>query len=392
MKKLTLGLLAASLVFLGGCLGPKANKGEPIIKVNDGIITESMFKETLEKSYNLSGQKDNEDNKGDLKNKLIYLIHKNRVINDLIAKQLIKQEAEKRQIKVEEPEIDKVIDKLAKSMGGEERFKASLALNKVSKDALRKDIKANLLEKKLVNSLIGDKKITEEEVKEFYEKNKEKTFRHDEEVRASHILVSASEDDIINRIKSENSDKELSQEEIKEKVEGRIKQAKEKAKDIYKELKDNPDKFAEYAKQYSEDPASASKGGDLGFFSKNEMVDEFSKAAFSTKPGKLSDIVKTQFGYHIIKVIDRKEAGITPFDEVKHNIERYLEDRRKMESFSKLMDTAKESAKIVYLQEEYNLNNIQQEYKDLIKNLKEKQSAKPAEKTTEKPAEEAKDE
>ncbi len=373
MKKFTLGILAASLIFLGGCLKQKTDKSKPIIKVNGSAITENMFKETLEQSYTLSGQGEKGEQTDELKNKFIYLIHKNRVINDLITRELIKQQAQKRQLKVEETEIDDVIDNIAKSMGGKERFKASLVLNKIDENTFRKNIKIDLLKKKLVDNLTGGTKITDKEIKEFYEKNKEEKFRHDEEVRASHILISASEAEIINQIKAENTDKELPKEEMEAKVKQRLKKVKEKAKDIYKELKNNPDKFAEYAKQYSEDPASASKGGDLGFFSRKEMVDEFSEAAFSTKPGKLSDIVKTRFGYHIIKVVDRKEKGITPLDEIKPHIERYLEGKKKMESLTRLMDSAKESAKIVYLQEEYDLENINKEYRSLIKDIKEAQ-------------------
>lgn len=378
MKKITLGFLAASLIFLGGCFNKKANEGKPIIKVNDGVIGEKTFNEVLEQSYNMSGQK--EEDSDELKSKFIYLVHKNRVINDLIVRELIQQEAEKRQVKVENSEVDKVIRQIADSMGGEERFKASLALNKIDEETFRKNIKIDILKKKLVNNVAGESKITDEKIKNFYEENKEEKFKHDDEVRASHILISASEEEIINRIKSENSDKKLSEDELEEKAEEEMKKAKQKAKDIYKELKANPDKFAEYAKQYSEDPGSASKGGDLGFFAEEEMVDEFSKAAFSTKPGELSEIVKTQFGYHIIKVVDRKEAGITPLDEIKPHIERYLEGKQKMEAFSKLIKESKESAKIVYLEEEYDPENIKKEYRTLIEDIRKKQESDKIEK------------
>lgn len=372
MKKFAVGILASSLIFLGGCLKQKADNSKPIIKVNDSVITENMFKETLDQSYNLSGQGDGPDLK-DPKSKFIHLVHKNRVINDLIVRQLIKQEAEKRQIKIEETQVDEVINNIAKSMGGEERFKASLALNKIDEETFRKNIRLDLLKKELVNNVVGESDISDEEIKEFYEKNKEDKFKHDQEVRASHILISASEEEIANKIKSESSDKGLSEKEIQEKVEKELEKAKQKAKDIYREIKENPDKFSEYAKQYSEDPASASKGGDLGFFAKEEMVPEFAEAAFSTKPGKLSDIVKTQFGYHIIKVVDRKEEGITPLDEIKPHIKRYLAGKEKMEAFAKLMDEARQTAKITYLEEKYDPEHIKKEYRTLIEDLRKAQ-------------------
>ncbi len=373
MKKLTLALITASLVFLGGCFKQKVDKSQPIMKVNSSIITENMFKENLEQSYSLSGQKKDGSNQDDPRSQFISLIHKNRVINELIIRELVLQEAEKRQIKVENSEIDEEIDAIAKSMGGKERFMASLALNKIDEESFKENIKIDLIKKRLVTSIIGDNKISGEEIQKFYDENKEDKFKHDEQVKASHILISASEADIKNKIKSENSEKELSEDELQKKAGDELKKLKQKAKNIYKELKDNPDKFAEYAKQYSEDPSSASKGGDLGFFSKEEMVPEFSKAAFETKPGNLSDIVKTEFGYHIIKVVDRKEEGITPLDEIKPHIERYLDGKRKMETFSKLITGARESAKIEYLQEEYDPENIKEQYQTLIQDLKKAQ-------------------
>ncbi len=375
MKKLAVGLLVSSLIFLGGCIkSQKADKSDPLVKVNGRIITENMFQETLEQNYNLPEQKSDNN---DAKSKFIYLVHKNRVINDLIVKQLINEESEKRQIKIEETEINKIVDNIAKSMGGEDRFKASLAQNKIDEKVFRENIKFDLLKKKLVENVIGDSKVSEEEINKFYEDNKEEKFKHDETVRASHILISASEQEIRSRLESDDANKKLKKEDIDKKVAKELQQVKAKAQKIYNEVKKNPEKFAELAKQNSEDPSSASKGGDLGFFSKEEMVPEFSEAAFSTKPGKLSDLVKTEFGYHIIKVVDRKQQGITPLDEIKPHIERYLDGKKKMDAFKKLIDTSRQSAEIVYIDKEYDPEQIKEEYHELIKELKEKQSTEP---------------
>ena len=375
MKKITLGILVACLIFLGGCLQKKADNSKPVIKVNGKVITENMFKKDIDQAYRLSGQGQKQPDLKDSKGKFIYLVQKNRVINDLIIKQLIKQEATKRQIKIENSEIDKLIDNIAKSMGGQERFKASLVQNKIDEATFRENIKLDLLKRKLVASVTGNNKVSKQEVKDFYDKNKDEKFKHGEEVRASHILISASESDIKNRIQAENKD--LTKSELNKKVSEEMQKDKEKALKIYNEVKANPDKFAEYAKQYSEDPSSASKGGDLGFFSKDEMVPEFSKAAFSTKPGVLSPLVKTEFGYHIIKVVDRKEAGVTSFDDMQPQIERYLEGKAKMDAFRKLIEDAKQSAQIVYLDKQYDPENIKKEYRELINDIRKSQAANP---------------
>ena len=103
-----------------------------------------------------------------------------------------------------------------------------------------------------------------------------------EQVRASHILL-----------KTEGKDDAA---------------VKKQAEELLAKVKAGAD-FAELAKKYSEDEASKAKGGDLDFFRKGQMVPEFDKAAFAMKPGEISDLVKTQFGYHIIKVVDKKAGG-----------------------------------------------------------------------------------
>ena len=375
MKKLAIGLLASSLIFLGGCVGQnKADKSEPLVKVNGQVITEDMFEEALEQNYNVPKEK---NDKTDAKSEFIYLVHKNRVINDLIIKQLIIEEADKRQIKIKSAEIDDIVDNIAKSMGGENNFKASLIRNKIDEKIFRENIKFDLLKKKLVENVVGDTKISDEEIEKFYEENKEDKFKHDVTVRASHILISASESEMRNLVTTRDKENRLKEDEINKQVKKEMAKAKDKAKDIYKQVKNNPDKFAELAKQHSEDPSSAVKGGDLGFFAKEEMVPEFSEAAFSTKPGELSDIVKTEFGYHIIKVVDRKQEGVTPLDEVKPHIERYLDGKKKMDAFRKLVEASRQSAEIVYVDEDYDPEKIKEEYHKLIDELKKEQAKEP---------------
>lgn len=375
MKKTALGLLAGSLIFLGGCLPmQKADNSEPLIKINGTVITENKFNKAFEHGYNTSILGAKGVDLKDPQNKFIYLIHKLKVVNDLVVEELIKQEADKRHLKVENSDVNKVIDEISEKMGGKERFEASLALNKVDKKVFEEKIKLDLLKEKLVNNITGDLEISEKEINDFYKEKSESIFKHPKKVRASHILISASKEDIESAIQSENSD--LAEEELNKKVEAQLAEAKAKAEKIYTQLKKDPEKFVELAKQYSEDPSSASKGGDLGFFSEDEMVDEFAKAAFSTKPGELSDIVKTQFGYHIIKVVDRKEAGITPLEEVKPHIKRYLEGQKKMDALKTLIETSKQDAKVVYEDESYDPQKIQKELVSIRQKQVEKTSPK----------------
>ncbi len=373
MKKLTLGLLAASLVFVGGCL-QKVDNSKPILKVNGRIITQNMYDETFDKGIKrFTGGK--EIDLESSKYNFIKLINKSSAVNDLIVRELIKAEADKRKIKVTDEEITSEINDMVEKMGGRERFDSVLAMNKLDEGTFKKETRFRLLVQKLIENIIGDEKISDEKIKEFYEENKEKHFEHEDEVRASHILISASESDIGDMVKSDNPD--IGEKELNKKVREKMNEARKKALEVRKKAEKNPEKFAELAAEYSDDTSNAKKGGDLGFFPReNVMVEEFSKAAFAIKPGEISDLVKTGFGYHIIKVTDRKEAGVKPFEEVSGQIRMHLDNKKKKEAFDTLLETSRQSANIVYLEQEYNPDNIQKEIQDFTKARQDKKPGK----------------
>lgn len=151
--------------------------------------------------------------------------------------------------------------------------------------------------------------VTDEEIKKYYQEHKDE-FKAEESVKARHILIRVPE----------GADAKA------------WKDAEKKAEMIRQKLLKGED-FAKLAKEYSEDPGSKNRGGDLGYFSKGRMIPEFEKAAFSLKKGEISRPVKTSFGYHIIKVEDRKAAGQLKLDEVKDEIRKRLiqEKERKLQ-------------------------------------------------------------
>ncbi len=144
-------------------------------------------------------------------------------------------------------------------------------------------------------------KATDEGIREYYEENKNK-FRDPARIRARHILVK------VNRTAQEEE----------------LKQARDKTENILSRVKSGED-FAKLASEYSDDPGSKSKGGDLGFFSRGRMAPEFERAAFSLNPGDISDIVQTNFGFHIIKVAEKKEPSIKPYEAVKEQLRKKVE-------------------------------------------------------------------
>jgi peptidyl-prolyl cis-trans isomerase C len=117
-------------------------------------------------------------------------------------------------------------------------------------------------------------------------------------------------------------------------------ETEDEAKAIAAELKKGTD-FAELAKQKSKDPGAAAEGGDLGYFTKDQMVPEFAETAFRLEKGQLSDPVKTQFGWHVIRVEDKRDRPVPPFEQVKDQIQTFVMRRAQSEVITKLRESAK---------------------------------------------------
>jgi parvulin-like peptidyl-prolyl isomerase len=358
MKKITVSLIAASMLFLGGC-STKIDNSPTVITVNGSKITRNMVDTTIKESGSMLGNLDEKTPQ----NKFFYLMFKARATNELVIKQLVNQEANKRKITVTDKDIDNKISELIEKVGGKEKFKTMLSTRGLTQDKLKALLKDDLLKDKLASNVLGVNSVNDMQVKDFYAKNKNTYFKHPDQVKASHILISASEMNLKQKYQTEN--KKISESELKSKVAADIKKSEQKAEKLLAEVKANPAKFEEIARKKSEDPSSAQNGGDLGFFTEKEMVPAFSKVAFSTKPGEISNLVKTEYGYHIIRVIDRKKAGVQPFDEVKELIKTYMENQNKMKALQKLIESARNTAVINYVDKNYDPKNIQKEMLEL---------------------------
>jgi peptidyl-prolyl cis-trans isomerase C len=176
---------------------------------------------------------------------------------------------------------------------------------------------AVLAQEFLHREIEGKVGITDDEIETYY-KGHEDEFTNPESVKARHILLKVPE----------GADDKAWQE------------AGSKAEDIKKKLENGED-FVELAKKYSDDPGSKNKGGDLGFFTKGRMVPEFESAAFSLKPGELSDPVKTKFGYHIIEVKEKKAASTKTLTEVQAQIRQTLQREKQQQLQDKLIEKLK---------------------------------------------------
>lgn len=248
-----------------------------------------------------------------------------QAVEQLISAELLYQAAAKLEVK----DLDKQID--AKLAQGKARFKDDQEFKKAIKDLemdekdLREYTRRDLLISHFVETTFVSKAaVSEAEIRAFYDKNPDK-FKRDETVRASHILIGVD-------AKASAADK---------------KKAREKAEKLHKELAGGAD-FATLAKGNSTCPSSQ-QGGDLGSFGKGQMVPPFEKAAFALKPGEISPVVETQFGYHIIKVAEKKPAGKVDFKDVKTKIEEHLKGEKVNEAIQKYLADARKKAKIEIL-------------------------------------------
>ena len=376
-KKL-LVTLAVSAVLFAGC-GLKS--GEAIIKVNDTKITQGQFDEMFDKQSNTGMIKAlGVDLKSD-KNSFMYLLMKERIVNELIIKTLLEQEIEKRGIKVTNEDVDNAIKEIVDKLGSKEQLDNILKQNGISANQFKSDLKEEVKMKKLASEL-GSSSVSDAEAKNFYNKNIDK-FKHPERVRASHILISINPEEITEIIKSDSKNKSLDDASIKAKVDEEIKVKEAKANQLLAEVKKDPTQFARIAKENSEDPTTAVKGGDLGFFAAKEMVPEFSKAAFSTKPSMVHDkVVRSQYGYHIIMVTDRATAGTDPYEKVQNDIKGYLQNQKQLELIDNLTESLKKQAKIEYVNPEFDPANVQKSVQESIKNSAE--AAKKAKENAEK--------
>lgn len=243
------------------------------------------------------------------------------MLDQLILTKLV----EKRSVdtKVPEDEVTAEIDKVRTQLGSQEEFDRQLAASGKTLDAVKSDIRTQLRQQHWVNDQAKpDKNITDADAEEFYKKNPD-DFKQPEEVRASHILIAVPQD----------AKPEVVVE--KEKV----------AKAAAKRVKGGED-FAAVAKELSEDPGSKETGGDLNFFAKDKMVPEFANAAFALKKDAISDPVRSQFGYHIIKVTDRKDAQLVALDTVKPKLVAYLQAQEQKKATAKMLQELRAGADV----------------------------------------------
>jgi peptidyl-prolyl cis-trans isomerase C len=247
---------------------------------------------------------------------------RNQILNRLIELELFYQEAQKQKIVVEEKEVSEKMDALKSSFPSEKVFQDEMRQMNFTEETLRTRIKKDLAVRQLVEKdILVHVKVTDEDAKSFYDSHPD-LFKEPEKVRASHILITAEAD----------TDPVI-KEERRKKLEG-----------VKKRL-DQGEDFAALAKEFSQCP-SAEKGGDLGYFERGKMVKPFEDAAFSMNPGDVSDIVVTPFGFHLIKVTDKKPERNVSYEDAKDMIKQRLSNMKFEEQKNIYVAELKKNSKV----------------------------------------------
>ncbi len=248
-----------------------------------------------------------------------------QALAQLVSSELLYQAGQKLTVQDLDKKVD---DKLAQSkarFANAEDFAKAIKTLEMNENDLRDFTRRDLVISNFIEQTIVSKvTVTEEETKKFYDQNLDK-FKKGETVRASHILCGV---------------------DAKATVEEK-KKAREKAEKLRKDLAGGAD-FATLAKENSTCPSSK-QGGDLGYFGRGQMVPAFEQVAFALKPGEISDVVETQFGYHIIKLTEKKGAETVSFKDARPRIEEYLKNQKIQASVNAYLDEARKTAKIEIL-------------------------------------------
>lgn len=315
MKKALAMLLItvmATGLFAGCGSSDSSMGGEDVIKVNDTALTKNYVDARIQQVFQQNQLQSDDVYSG---------YYKSQIINGLVETELMVQEAKNQGVEVTDKDKQAYKEKLIdQSYGSQENFDAYLAEYDISDAMLDRMLEEKLYYDGLLEKIKSDITVDAEG---YYNENITQ-FNVADQVKASHILV---EDE-------------------------------DTAKEIIKKLDDGED-FAKLAKEYTKDTATKNEGGELGYFTADEMVSEFSDAAFALEPGQYSkEPVKTTYGYHIILCEDKQAAHQQTYDEVKDELKESLINQEVQSKYYDLVSKLKESATIEYLSDDYNPDKL----------------------------------
>ena len=315
--------LALVLISSTTLAGEKQHSEDRVAVVNGSVITQEDFNREMSRAQKQIASMGKTLNDSQL------LIIKEEVLRNLINVELLYQASQENRIKFDEEVINEQLKALKERFPNEAQFKDDLSKKNLSEAAVKSQIGRGMAIKKLIDEKVIQKvTVSDKETKAYYDSHPN-FFKEPEQVQASHILI-----------KVETKFDESQKAEVLKKIET-----------IQQRLQEGGD-FAALAKEYSECPSSE-KGGDLGYFRRGQMVKPFEEAAFALEPGKVSGIIETKFGYHLIKTIDKKPETTIPYKDNKDKLEKYLKQEKVKKEINLYIGKLREKAKLeIFLNED----------------------------------------
>ncbi|MFV9690803.1 MAG: foldase protein PrsA [Desulfobacteria bacterium] len=303
-------LVAGGIVHLPAWAAEKDASQDKLVVVNGSVITQADLEREM------AGSKDGKSLDGS------QIEAKRDIIERLIERELLYQESQNKGIKVDKTAVKEQLETVKKGFPSETEFKKKLSEMNLSEAELESNFMQRMAIQEFIDKEFVQKiTISDKDTKAHYDSNPD-SFKQPEQVQASHILI-----------KVDPKGKATQKAEARKKME-MIQQKLHKGED-----------FAALAKEFSQCPSS-SKGGDLGYFGSGQMVKPFEEAAFALEAGKVSDIVETDFGFHLIKVVDKKPASTIAYEDVKDRLGEYLKREEVRKKVNLYVEELKQKAKI----------------------------------------------
>lgn len=313
---------ALALIALPSFAGEKDPSESKVAAVSGSVITQDDFNKEMARVQQVLAKSGRSFDDSQL------LEIKKEVLESLIKRELLYQESQNKGVKVEEAALNEQIESMRKRFSTEAELKSALSRMNLTEADVKSEIERLMAIQKFIDEQIFKKvTVSEEESRAYYESHPD-LFKKPEQVLASHILIKVDP-------KAEESKKT---------------EARKTLETIMERLKKGED-FAELAKEFSQDPSS-SKGGDLGYFGQGQMVKPFEEAAFALKTGEVSGVVETKFGYHLIKVFDKKDETTMAYEEIKDRLQEHLKQEKVKEQLNQYVEELKGKAKIERFQGE----------------------------------------
>lgn len=298
-----------------------------VARVSGEVITE---KEVMEAINQLASRQQLDAQQMKQKDTLLF----NQAVDNVIATVLLRNEARDKKLTVEPAKANEAYEAIHKRFKSEDEFKKALATQGLDETGLRKALEENMLVSMAVEAAVQNVPAAKDaDIRKFYDENP-KYFEQPEQVHAAHILL---------RVPPNSTPEQKA--EIQKRLEG-----------IRADIESKKITFAEAATKNSEDKGSAQKSGDLGFFPRGRMVKPFEDAVFSSPAGTLTPVIETQFGYHLIEVIEVKSAGKMSLAEAGDRIKSFLEGKSRQEVIEKHVADLRTKATVetVMTQEQWN--------------------------------------